>query len=296
MRFLSKATSTRTRFLSERLLATRLWNTFNPSIVRLGDDYVVAFRAGLHPGDKPFGAFLILPDTPHGQYIDLTTAFSGSKSGPVCDPKLFRRGEEIWLTFNTGHFEAHNRIFIARVHPDLGTPQEVLVERRNPIEKNWGFFQQAGQLSAVYAAVPSITLRETLDDADGIMRMEHTSSADNPSADPRFSIGPQPQSLGDGRFVTIVHRKKQFFRKRLYVGQVAVMSPAEEGYDVTLLPDMLAHSGASLLGERPKHNKNLLSCTYFSGLSIENDTALISYGVNDLRAGFAEVTTTSLGL
>jgi hypothetical protein len=43
------------------------------------------------------------------------------------------------------------------------------------------------------------------------------------------------------------------------------------------------------LGELPKHNPHLMSCTYFSGLSVHDDVALLAYGINDVRCGFSEV-------
>ena len=50
-----------------------------------------------------------------------------------------------------------------------------------------------------------------------------------------------------------------------------------------------------MLGASKKHNPNLLSCTYYSGLVANDTTALISYGINDLDFSFAEVTKSELG-
>ena len=41
----------------------------------------------------------------------------------------------------------------------------------------------------------------------------------------------------------------------------------------------------SISGSRIKHNTNLHSCTYFSGLQVQGDLVRIGYGVNDIDYG-----------
>jgi len=52
----------------------------------------------------------------------------------------------------------------------------------------------------------------------------------------------------------------------------------------------LIHSWKSLLGAKIKHNTNLFSCTYFSGLQASKDCIRLGYGINDVGFGFSKHT------
>jgi hypothetical protein len=56
---------------------------------------------------------------------------------------------------------------------------------------------------------------------------------------------------------------------------------------VTLGSAWFVHSPESLLGDSVKHNTNLYSCTYFSGLQASDNRLSLGYGVNDVDFGFS---------
>ena len=43
----------------------------------------------------------------------------------------------------------------------------------------------------------------------------------------------------------------------------------------------MVHSPESLLGSAVKHNTNLYSCTYFSGLQASDSGIALGYGINE---------------
>ena len=44
---------------------------------------------------------------------------------------------------------------------------------------------------------------------------------------------------------------------------------------------------APMVGSKIKHNTNLFSCTYFSGIHTKSDLIQLGYGVNDVAFGFS---------
>ena len=49
----------------------------------------------------------------------------------------------------------------------------------------------------------------------------------------------------------------------------------------------MVHSRDSVQGSGVKHNSNLLSCTYFSGLQASDSGITLGYGINDVDFGFS---------
>lgn len=65
---------------------------------------------------------------------NLNDVFSRSTS-EVRDPKVFHYLGSVWITFNTGHTEAPNRIFVVEIWPHVGNCYECRLIGRSPIEK-----------------------------------------------------------------------------------------------------------------------------------------------------------------
>src|SRR5690606_23130044 len=101
-----------------------------------------------------------------------------------------------------------------------------------------------------------------------------------------LSIGSQVVELSDGHGL-IGHRKIRLFDKRLYYGVPVKVRNIDGKYIMEISNMRLIHSYASLLGARVKHNKNLISCTYFSGLDFIGDQVILGYGINDVSFGLA---------
>ncbi len=300
IRFLGTHRSSRTEALNQRLRRTGLWNVFNPSIVAVAGGVAVAFRAGRWPGDKPFRAYYLPPDDSCETLIDLTGTFALAGSAHICDPKLLKLDNEIWVTFNTGHFEKPNRIFIAQLHPSLSDPYELILSDRNQIEKNWALFRRNGTLYAVYSVQPLVILR-ALDRRSTARTIEFERVQDDAAGatvgQGSLTLGSQLVALDScaSEYGAIVHWKLHVGKKRTYIGLPARIRRNGDILVANIGNTYLIHSFRALFGGSILHNPNLLSCTYVSGITIADDCALISYGINDIDAGFAEIPVRKVG-
>jgi hypothetical protein len=259
----------------------------------------MAFRAGRWHGDKPFRAYYLSPANSDEAPFDLTEAFTQFRISIVSDPKLFKLDHEVWVTFNTGHFQKPNQIFIARLFPDLSEPCELVVPGRQAVRKNWAFFRKDGVLHAVYSICPLVVLRKATQSSATKIVFERLGGNGTEVFRPvaNLTLGSQLAALDPhgNEFATIVHRRYYWGKKRAYVGLPARLRRNGESFSVSVGRSHLVHSARSLLGDRPRHNRNLLSCTYFSGLAIDGGRALLSYGINDTAPGFAYMSTEALG-
>lgn len=103
-----------------------------------------------------------------------------------------------------------------------------------------------------------------------------------------YSIGTQLAWEGEKGFL-IAHLKIHYFGKLLYLGQFVKVWFENNDVHAEIGGGYLLHSFKALLGNRTKHNKNLLSCTYFSGLRTTDDGMQVGYGINDVDFAFAEM-------
>ena len=284
-----------TQALSDALAGSGVENIFNPSVLTIGQKTWLAFRGLPQGGEKPFRAFLLSANNASARLepsslVDLTGIFERHVGCPVADPKLFSLNDRPWVTFNTGHFENPNSIYIAPLSPDIGQPLRVDLEERSKIEKNWGFFEQDGSLRAVYGLDPLMILAETHRTDDTVfMRPTSPLFRAQRKKKPRITLGSQPVWLsGSGtKMAVIAHRRHYFRGKRVYTGRPAILDLEAQTARWAKTPWF--HSFRALLGDDVRHNPNLLSCTYFSGLSIYGQNMIVSYGINDVGFAIAEV-------
>ncbi|GFE66222.1 hypothetical protein KIN_32960 [Litoreibacter roseus] len=286
---------------SGALNQTACKNLFNPSFAQREGGFDIAFRALPANGEKPFHAFFQRIDTSgqlDGDLVDLSTRFQTELGYPVADPKICTLDNETWLTFNTGHFQRPNNIYLVRLSPEPSQLYRVdYFERRN-IEKNWAFFLRDGVLHALYDLDPLTVLRES-NRRDGVISFERLQarnlSGEGPdpkaSKTPKLTIGTQLAGIGSSpdSYVLVAHRRFYWRGKRIYLGKPVRFDAGRDGFSVRFSPDVWAHSLSALAGSKPKHNPNLLSCTYFSGIMVSNDHATLGYGVNDVGHSIAQI-------
>lgn len=289
---LKNRTSPRSRQLDATLRKTGLHNIFNLSTHVSDAQSTLVFRA-LAPGqDKPFHAFMLtvpLEGEDTGPLVNLTTLFEEQIGFPVADPKLFEWEGNCWVTFNTGHFARPNAIYVAQLTPEIGPPLKVDLPERADIEKNWGFFEWNGVLHAIYSLDPLVVLRAKLRTTTEL-HFEHMGTA--PAGwdkTPKLTIGTQPAPLPGrpGCFALIAHRRHYFRKKRLYTGRAIVLDMNISDLQISTRPWF--HSLRALRGAQIRHNRNLLSCSYFAGLCFAGNRALVSYGINDVDFGIADL-------
>lgn len=205
----------------------------------------------------------------------------------LADPKLWRWGDGVGVTFNTGWDGGANRLFYAPLYPEAGAPVELKLEGRWPVEKNWGFFEDGGRVHAFYGWDPEpVFLRET----DEVGRFERFGPQAKGTNHKWRSIGTQPVPW-EGRWYFMAHRRGRIRRKRWYIGELWSFGRVPGGFgDLRREGGPWAHSPIGLLGLGAKRNPHLFSCTYFSALERDPEGHWrVGYGVNDRSAHVARL-------
>lgn len=281
-----------THQLSTQLMALGLSNLFNPSIAFLDRLTVVAFRAiDKSSKSQNIEAFVAL-FTESNTCLDLFSLSEYAYQRGIAkaaDPKLFKRKHDgsVWLTFNTGYVQSGNELYVMQIYPHLEEPRRCLLPTRMKIEKNWAFFFDGDQLNAYYSISPlKIIGGESLIGNSKTITFREIYSSDEHSLAAPLSIGTQAVELPNGHGL-IGHRKIHMFGKRLYYGVPVGIRNVDGKYMTERSNRQLIHNYTSLLGSRDKHNKNLISCTYFSGLDFVGDQIVLGYGINDVSFGLA---------
>lgn len=283
------------RRLRELVSGFRGAEVFNPSFLDWNGHWLVTFRyrdrelassqAALLQGDMAGGP---------SRRSNLSEHVARFGIAPLADPKLFRLGDEAWVTFNDGYSDAQNNVYLMRVAPELGPPLLCQLEGRQRVEKNWAFMLDGARLRALYSVDPVRFISAPWPPPQGssAVAFEHDVAAPN-EHDARkrngraLSIGTQLASDGESTWL-VAHEKWYFRGKRLYLGR-ATRLDSQRPSALSCSPRRLSHSLTSLIGARHKPNPRLISCTYFSGIVVRDGHAILGYGINDVAFHFAEV-------
>lgn len=281
-----------TRQLDRWLAPHAAHNAFNPSALQHDGRSYLAFRHVGEAGGTAMEASLLVEtdaDDPPA-LTNLTQQLSAHGLGVIADPKLLVLDGEVWLTFNDGWSATQNNLYLMKVTPEFGPPLRCLYSGRVSVEKNWAFWSSGGKISALYSVDPVRVLvaHYPTEEATEIVFSDREPLESPAPALGQLTIGTQLSFQGDRSFL-VAHEKWRLGVWRTYLGRLVEIHNLEFEPKIRISSKRLFFSWRSLLGETPKHNKRLLSCTYFCGLSIEDDRALLSYGINDLHGGFSEV-------
>lgn len=270
-------------------------NCFNPSLIFFGDLIFISFRAYQATEQKPFHSYLLFFNkVDHStNVVNLSNHYFNYGIDNVADPKLAVLNEQVWLTFNTGYSEKANKLYLAQVFPELQPPYLCQYSSRRRVEKNWSFFIEDGTLKALYSIFPvSILVAKRKDESSKSIKFTSLftdGTVHLPNGLRSISIGTQA-ILKNGQLYLMAHEKKYFLGWRIYLGMPVRIKKVNRHYIRIDSNKRFIHSYWSLLGSLKKHNRNLWSCTYFSGLQIQADNKVIlAYGVNDRRYAFKEV-------
>ncbi|WP_338608579.1 hypothetical protein V6617_01390 [Pelagibacterium nitratireducens] len=279
-----------TTFYGDLLDSSGLDYIFNPSFAQLGSQLVMVFR-GSSKKNSNIRAYLLVHDflgrpTP---ILDLSQHFSAWGVVQTADPKLFQFGDTIWVTFNTGWSRFGNDIYIAPLYPNLGRPLRCDFSGRQKIEKNWAFYSWRGALRAIYALGNGTVLESQTDptQSQGRLEMVPVGSVSSTRRARGLSIGTQLAFSADAAYL-VAHRKFHILGKRAYIGKLVRLDFSGNDVYATSGGKYVFHSFGSLLGSRMKRNRNLISCSYFSGLQLQSGVARLGYGINDVAFGFAD--------
>jgi hypothetical protein len=265
-----------------------LRNVFNPSFYLDGKLKIFGFRA--IPKDNDWlMSYISVDDGAKREVRNISyDLFDVMKTRRLIDPKIFRLGEDIFATFNSGWIPGGNDLYVMKVHPHFETPKRLSFEGRCEQERNWAFFEEQGEIFALYSISPLRILRLVEEDATS-WRMEEFFCGDGLSLD--LSIG-TPLSGGRGKYDFVAHKKLFWGRKKLYLGRYCHFDFLNK--TIIVGKKWLFHSLGCLLGNATKHNTNLISCTYFSGIRSVGNWVSVAYGINDVDWGFSSFQKTEL--
>jgi len=259
-------------------------NVFNPSFYKSSAVSVFAFRA-IPDGSRELTSFVSVEDRSGKTLNRISPDLYPHIDAPrLIDPKIFTVGAEVYVTFNSGWVPAGgNDIFVMKVYPTMGEPKKVMYAARRHQERNWGFFSEHGEVYAIYQIAPLVILKLEKESGDAWWMAEHLrhSNSDVPHS---LSLGTQPFRHAS-RYYFMAHRKYLMKRKKVYLGLLCALDSGN--MTITSGDSWIVHSPGSLLGSEVKHNTNLFSCTYFSGLEASDAGITLGYGVNDVDFGFS---------
>ena len=180
-------------------------DAFNPSFYFDDKLKLVAFRAIPRSG-KNLNSYLSISEGPKkGRIVNLSTTHSASLGcEQLIDPKIFRLGEEFFITFNSAYVEGGNDLFVMKIYPEMDSPKKVTYQNRTEQERNWAFFRRDGEVYALYWLNPLKILRlKSITDSTWEFE-DYFCSQEASSVD--LTLGTQLAEW-EGRYYFVAHKK-----------------------------------------------------------------------------------------
>lgn len=270
--------------LSPKVLAflSKYKYTFNPSLVIHDEVNYLAIRVYDNVSKSILALLLIWQDDKEEIVtINLTDYFKEKLNfSKVADPKLFLMEGQVYGSFNTSHAtDKPNELALFQLNGSkIENYYLCNYNERMRTEKNWAFFYKNQTLFALYSLEPLTVLKAETIDKDQIVFKKYFEDKTQNYKD--HSIGTPLIELENG-YGFMAHKKYYRKRKRLYLGKPCLFN-FENGFKLKVKRQFYFHSYKSLLGEKFKFNKNLISCTYFSGICRKKDKLILGYGINDI--------------
>lgn len=261
---------------------------FNPSYINYNNHNYLAVRVYCEQTKSIIQKLYIWNEDVEITEIDLSQFFNDKLNlNKVADTKLFIMNNEIWGTFNSGYEHTENNKLVLFKIEGLNVSDYYSCDYKDRarVEKNWAFYYHENELYALYNLNGLKVLKATSIEKNKIVFESHYNNNDVSFG--AYSIG-TPLSFYKGNYIFMAHRKIVRKGKRLYLGKPFLFKPTEQ-------PQLIAsnkyviHSLKSLFGAKHKFNRFLISCTYFSGIHILKNKAIISYGINDVSWKIAKI-------
>jgi hypothetical protein len=211
----------------------------------------------------------------------------------VADPKAFTALGRHFVSFNTGHSERPNRLFVVEVDADgrpVDRPLEARVPDRRLIEKNWGFFGHGGELLALYSLSPLVVLRcmprAGVLDCEPVFRHEWNAEPVEGPFGPLHG-GPCPVHAA-GRLLAVAQSRTSSERST-YRGTLLALEeqPPFAPIAVAASPLFALDAEERALVPPARLNPRVRECLYPAGLLHDagSNSVTLTYGLNDYRAG-----------
>ena len=263
----------------------KLRNIFNPSFYVDETLKIFAFRAIIEGTDE-LESFISIEDYAGRKVKQLSTQLRKDFDAPkFIDPKVIKLANQYFVTFNSGWIPEGNNVYIMKIYPEMGPPKCLIYKNRQIQERNWAFFTIEKEVYALYWMNPLKILKlKVISDLYWEMEDYYAPEVQDNDLPNDLTIG--TQLFGEnGCFYFISHQKRYFQSKKVYLGKFCTFYFDSK----KIVPGefWLSHSLESILGSDIKHNSNLYSCTYFSGLQVIDNLVKLGYGINDIEFGFS---------
>ncbi len=256
--------------------------SLNPSFIRFQEVNYLAIRLYDEERKGIIAKLYVWKDGGPIKSVDLSDFFlERVGTSKVADPKLFIMNNKVWGTFNTGYVDKiNNEVGLFELSEEqISNYYFCSYDQRTRIEKNWAFYSKNDEIYCLYGISPLRILKVKEKANHGIeFEMHHQ---DKEIDFDSYTIG-TPLSFFNDAYYFIGHKK--FYRKgkRLYLGRPFKLELGDRP-NVSSKRVFLFHNIRSLFGNKFKFNKNLISCTYFSGIQIVDNKAYLTYGINDIN-------------
>ncbi|WP_336127221.1 hypothetical protein [Mesoflavibacter sp. CH_XMU1422-2] len=254
---------------------------FNPSYVKYNHIHYLAIRVYCKKKKAVLSLLYIWDRVDSFETFDLSKYFKNKINlNKVADPKLFIMNKSVWCTFNSGYVEkGNNNIVLFKLNKNcISDYYNCFFSERNKIEKNWAFFYKDDSIHVLYDLNSLTILKEESKNDNKLIFREYVKKN---NFNRSYSIGTPLVVLKENVYGFIGHKKINRKNKRLYLGSFFKLNT--ETMICEKKQGLYIHSLKSLLGVKFKFNKNLISCTYFSGLyKLDKDYVIIGYGINDV--------------
>lgn len=268
---------------------------FNPSFVEHNKKKYLAIRLYDVNSSSMVSLLFVWVDGGDIQTVNLSEYFNSAEGLlRVSDPKLFIMDGALWGTFNTGYTETNNNEMVLFELKESKINKYYFCDyaARSRVEKNWAFYVVNNELFSLYSISPIIVLRAQEFKKNRIIFEQ--CYFNESSQYYNYSIGSPMVSVGS-RLLFVAHKKIYCMGKRLYLGRPFTFTHVGKP-ELKARKIFLMHSIIALFGCTKKFNKNLISCTYFSGINYTGSGIQLSYGINDVKWGLATLVPDDLWL
>lgn len=279
------------KFLLEYFLqifqGINVYNTFNPSFFISKEIKATSFRAiSLEDKSKELSSYFCIDDGGGPNIYDLSKEWTSYLNCPrLIDPKIFCLNKDVYITFNSGYVKSGNDIFIMKIYPNIESPKRVVYNKRKNQERNWSFFVYEDNIYALYWINP-LTILKLEEQSENEWKFITFYKQKLNGIYNDITIGTQ-LCYFNNNYYFIGHKKQKINKKKIYLGKLFSFNFMNR--NINSESEWMAHSFDSLFGDKIKHNNNLFSCTYFSGLGFLEDKLITGYGVNDISIGFYSI-------
>lgn len=271
---------------------------FNPTIARTAAGLLCIYRHVGLDRTRTLRRCLLGQDFSVSEYA-IWSEEVGALTGEAqwyADPRIFSAGDDLFVSFNSGHSESPNNIYLVKIRPD-GTPltspvRLVKQDGRRDIEKNWGFFGYEGRVYAIYSLAPFIVLEVEFREGGAYTKTMYEYEWDASGYEERFGElhgGASPLAYGN-HFYFFVQSNTRTVDGLMYRGALLKfeLRPPFRPVAISRLPLFTLTVDESQLIPEEKLNASVALCLYPGGVVCSGEDVVLVYGVNDYRAGARE--------